>query len=104
MKPIFVYITSKDREEAQTIGKTVVQQRLAACANILDGMESIYWWEGKLESSKETILILKSVESKTEALINLVKEVHSYSVPCIVTLPIENGNPDYLKWIREEVR
>ncbi len=104
MKPIFVYITCKDREEAQTIGKAVVQQRLAACANILDGMESIYWWEGKLESSKETILILKSVESKTEALINLVKEVHSYSVPCIVTLPIENGNPDYLKWIREEVR
>lgn len=103
MKPIFVYITCKDRTEALSIGKTVIQNRLAACANIQDGMDAVYWWEGKVETAKEAILVLKSVDSKFEALAEMVKANHSYTLPCIIALPIENGNPDYLTWIQTEV-
>lgn len=102
MQPYMIYITCKDKTEARNVGKAVVGERLAACANILDGMESIYWWKDKLENDKETVLILKSRAEKLEALIEKVKETHSYEVPCIVALPIEKGNPDYLAWLAAE--
>ncbi len=84
MQAIFVYVTCKDRQEATTIGKAVVEARLAACANILDGMASIYWWEGRLETSNEAVLIFKTSENLLDSLTSKVKSLHSYSVPCVV--------------------
>ena len=102
MQALFVYVTCKDKAEALEIGKAMVEGRWAACANIVDGMESIYWWEGKLESGKESILILKTQENLLDALTEKVKSLHSYSVPCVVALPIVGGNADYLAWITKE--
>ena len=102
MQALFVYVTCKDKAEALEIGKAMVEGRWAACANIVDGMESIYWWEGKLESGKESVLILKTQENLLDALAEKVKSLHSYSVPCVVALPIVGGNADYLAWITKE--
>ena len=99
-----VYITTKDKAEAQKIGKTLVENRLAACANIIDKMSSIYWWEGKVQNANETVLIAKTRASLVQELIKKVKELHSYDCPCIVSLPIENGNPQFLDWIEKETR
>ncbi len=100
----FVYITTDSIEEAQTIGAKLVKERLAACVNIIDGMTSIFEWEGEIESAKETILIAKTIASRFEALTQRVTELHSYDVPCIVALPIEKGHPPFLKWIAESVK
>lgn len=98
----FVYITCADRAEADKIGRALVEARLAACINIIDGMNSIYWWEGKIGEGKETVLIAKTKEALVSKLIEKVKSLHSYSCPCIVTLPIADGNPDFLEWIEKE--
>ncbi len=98
----FVYVTCGSKAEAKEIGQVLVGNRLAACANILPGMESIYWWDGKLTSDKEVILIVKTTEAVLNNLIAAVKKIHSYDVPCVVALPIEGGNPDFLQWIHSE--
>lgn len=102
----FVYVTTKDREEAVQIGTKIVEEKLAACANILDGMESIYWWKGEIETAQETVLVLKTTYSNVAKLTKRVKELHSYEVPCVVSLNIaeQEGSPDYLNWIRDSVR
>ena len=102
MEPRFIYITCKDREEALNVGKALVQARLAACANILTGMESVYWWKDEVVTDKETVLVLKSRSGLLDDLIAKAKEIHSYEVPCVVSLPILEGNPDYLKWLQDE--
>ncbi|MBD2629595.1 divalent-cation tolerance protein CutA [Trichormus variabilis] len=104
MEFIFVYVTCKDRAEALNVGKAVVEARLAACANIIDGMDSIYWWNGELQVEKEAILIMKSRRDLFTELTEKVKLVHSYEVPCVVALPIENGNRDYLNWLMTETK
>lgn len=104
MDTIFVYVTCVDRAEALQVGQAVVEARLAACANVIDGMSSMYWWEGKLETATEAILIFKSRAELLESLTAKVKEHHSYSVPCVVALPIVGGNPDYLSWLMRETK
>ncbi|MTJ08619.1 MULTISPECIES: divalent-cation tolerance protein CutA [unclassified Anabaena] len=104
MEFIFVYVTCKDRAEALNVGKVLVEARLAACANIIDGMESIYWWNGELQVEKEAILIMKSRRDLFEELTEKVKSKHSYQVPCVVALPIEQGNQDYLNWLMTETK
>ena len=99
---LFVYTTAGSVEEAERIGRALVSERLAACANILPSMRSIYWWEGKMEEAAEAVLVLKTVRPNLEALTARVKALHSYEVPCIVALPIEGGNVDYLAWIAQE--
>ena len=99
-----VYITCKDREEARLVGRRLVESRLAACANIIDGMTSLYWWEGRITEDSETVLIAKTRAELVEALISSVKSCHSYEVPCVVALPILAGNPDYLQWLAEETQ
>jgi periplasmic divalent cation tolerance protein len=98
----FVYVTAGSVEEAERIGRALVTERLAACANILPGMRSIYWWQGKMEEASEAVLVLKSVRRNLDSLTARVKELHSYEVPCVVALPIEAGNADYLAWIAKE--
>ncbi|AFW96114.1 divalent ion tolerance protein CutA1 [Anabaena sp. 90] len=104
MEFIFVYVTFKDCAEALNVGKAVVEARLAACANIIDGMDSIYWWQGELQVEKEAILIVKSRRDLFAKLTDKVKSLHSYEVPCVVALPIEAGNEDYLNWLMTETK
>ena len=104
MKLNLVYITTKDKDEAGRIGKELVKRRLAACVNIIDNMNSMYWWEGKIQDDQEVILIAKTKQSLVKKLIKKVKSIHSYSTPCIVSLPILDGNSDYLDWLKKETK
>ncbi len=85
-----------------TVAQAVVGARLAACANVLPGMRSMYWWEGKLVQDAEVVVVLKTKAAHMPELIAAVKAVHSYTVPCVVALPIQEGNPDYLDWLGAE--
>jgi periplasmic divalent cation tolerance protein len=99
---ITVYITAKDREEAERIARGLLEARLAACANILEGMRSLYWWEGRIEESRECLLFAKSVPAHQDAILAKVRELHGYRVPCVVVWPLSGGNPDFLAWIGKE--
>ncbi len=98
----FVYMTTGTQEEARRIGRALVEARLAACVNIIAGMNSLYWWEGALQDDNETVLIAKTREELLADLIDKVKAMHSYECPCVVALPIEAGNPAYLDWLAQE--
>lgn len=102
-KTVMAYITTKDKAQACHIGRVLVEKKLVACANVIDGMQSLYWWEGKVQESQEAILIVKTVNEKVDDTIRIVKALHSYEVPCIVTFEISQGNPDYLNWIQSVV-
>ncbi len=102
MDPLFVYVTAGDRKEAETIGRALVEARLAACANVLEGVHSIYWWQGAVEESVEAVLIAKSRKGLLDDLIAKVRALHSYECPCVVAMPIVAGNPDFLDWIAAE--
>lgn len=95
-----VYITAGDIEEARKIGRKLVEERLAACANIFP-IASIYRWKGKIEEANEFGIIVKTKTEKVKELEKRVKELHSYEVPCVVSFRIEEGSKDYLDWIGE---
>lgn len=97
-----VYVTTPDRETARTIATALVAEGIAACANILPGMESVYRWQGAVERAEECVLILKCRAAGFEALSARVRALHPYQVPCIVALPITAGLPDYLAWLADE--
>ena len=99
MNFILTYITTKNEEEALTLANLAVQENLAACGNIIPNMKSIYKWQNKLQNDKETLLILKTNSNKYPLLKKLILEEHSYEVPCILKIPISDGNKEYLKWI-----
>jgi periplasmic divalent cation tolerance protein len=99
-----VYMTAASRDEAKKIGRTLVEERLAACANVIDGMESVYWWQGKLTEDREAVLIAKTRAELVPTLTERVKALHSYAVPCVVALPILQGNPAYLDWLAAETK
>lgn len=99
----FVYITTGDMNEARVIGKALVEKKLAACVNFFDGMNSIYQWEGELQEGQETVLIAKTTEENIPALKKAVTTLHSYECPCIVCLPVIEGNQPFLKWIKDQV-
>lgn len=101
---IVLFITTANAEEAQRIAALLLKERKAACINIVPGISSLFWWQGKLDSAQENLLIVKSKASVLDAIVNLVKEHHSYDVPEIIALPIIGGNPDYLDWIGKEVK
>ncbi len=102
MTAVFAYVTTPSVEEAERIGAALVEERLAACANIFPGMRSVYRWKGVIENANETVLVAKTRQSLAEALIGRVKDLHSYEVPCVVILPITDGLPDFLRWIDDE--
>lgn len=97
-----VYITASDRSQALAIGKTLVTERLAACANVLDAMTSIYHWQGQLCQEGEAVLIVKTRQELVDRIITRVRELHTYDCPCVVSWPIAAGNPAYLDWIGRE--
>jgi periplasmic divalent cation tolerance protein len=100
----FVYVTAASPDQARDIGRRLVEERLAACVNIFDSMTSFYWWEGKIDQASEAVLIAKTRQDLVPMLVTRVKELHSYSVPCVVALPLTQGNPDFLAWIGRETR
>ena len=104
MKVHLIYITAGNKEEAKTIGKELVSSRLAACVNIIDNMNSMYMWENELQDDNETILIAKTVETYVPTLIEKVKSMHSYDCPCVLSLPVADGNQAFLDWIAAEVK
>lgn len=99
---VFVYVTTATVEEARLVGRRLVEARLAACANVIPGMESIYRWQGRVETAQECVLIAKTRTVLVDQLVAKVREWHSYECPCVVALPIVAGNPAYLRWLGEE--
>ncbi len=97
-----LYVTASTQAEAEKISRTIVEERLAACANVLGPIRSFYWWQGKVQDEGEVAFLLKTREDLIERVVARVKELHSYSVPCVVSWPIEAGNPDYLAWVEAE--
>ena len=102
MAACFCYMTAGSREEGLRIGRALVEERLAACANLIDGMTSIYRWQGAIQEDAEVVLIAKTRTELVPRLIERVRALHSYDVPCVVTLPIADGNPAFLEWIGAE--
>lgn len=99
-----IYVTAADGASAKALGRALVAVRLVACANVIEGMTPIFRWEGELREGSEAVLIAKTRRSLVEAVTRFVQERHDYDCPCVVALPIEGGNPDFLAWIEEETR
>jgi periplasmic divalent cation tolerance protein len=101
---LLVYMTAADPEEARTIASALVERRLAACANIFGAVESVYWWEGEVRRAGEIVLTAKTTPERFDALAACVRELHGYTTPCIVALPLARGDADFLEWIGENTR
>jgi len=101
---IVIFVTASNKKEARKIASRLVKDKLAACVNILDKVESVFLWEGKIEKAEESLLIIKSKKEKLPKIISVVKSLHSYTVPEIIALPIIAGDKSYLRWIDASVR
>ncbi len=101
---VIVLITTSSDSEAAKIARSLVDGHLAACANIVPGVSSLFFWDGKTQGEQETLLICKSRLPLMNKIIQMVQSLHSYSVPEIVALPIIAGSPDYLAWVRETTK
>ena len=102
MSYITVFVTAKDIVEGRKIAGHLLAKKLIACANIVNGVESHFWWEGKIDQSSEVLLVMKTRKSLFAKVAKAVKEVHSYSVPEIIALPIVLGEKKYLAWLKKE--
>lgn len=98
-KYIVIFVTCASKKEASTIAKKLLSERLIACANIIEGVKSLFRWKGKVEKAKETLLVIKTVKMNFEKVKERIKRLHSYEVPEIVALPIIGGEGNYLNWI-----
>lgn len=103
MSVVSVYATFADAEEAERIGRVVVEERLAACINILGPIRSIYRWQGAVENAAEVAAIFKTTAAAADALIARIAALHSYDVPCIVTWPIDRIAIGYSQWVEDSV-
>ena len=104
MSDKFIFlVTVPNMEEGKKIAKYLVENKIAACVNIIPGIYSIYEWKDKIEENNELLLLIKTTEQKSAQLIQKVKELHSYDVPECIGLRIEKGSEDYLNWINEIV-
>jgi periplasmic divalent cation tolerance protein len=102
---IVVLVTCGSVKEARKIGRSLVEERLAACVNVLQSpVESIYRWKGKVDTAAEFLMIIKSSRERFAALAERIKALHSYDIPEIIALPIEKGSRDYLAWLTDSVR
>ena len=101
---IVVLVTAKNKKEAQKISASLIKAKLAACVNIVDKVSSIFFWAGKIDQAKESLLLIKSKKDKLPKIIKLVRYLHSYKVPEIIALPIIAGDKPYLRWIDAALR
>jgi periplasmic divalent cation tolerance protein len=104
MPNIVILVTCASRSQACKIADILLKGRLVACANIVGPVESKFWWKGKLDSSRETLLILKTAKKNFARVEKAVKRAHSYEVPEIIALPITVGSKEYLRWIAENAQ
>ena len=102
-EPVLLYLPCANRDEAKTIARTLIAERLIACANILGKMTSVYRWEGTVVEDEEIAVLLKTRRDMAARATERVKELHSYDLPCVVGLPIQGGNPDFIGWLNCEV-
>jgi periplasmic divalent cation tolerance protein len=101
---IVIFITASKKEEARKIANELIAKKLVACVNIVDRVESHFWWQGKVDNAKEVLLIAKSRKDKFAKIVKSVKSVHSYDVPEIIAMPIIAGYKPYLRWINDSIR
>jgi periplasmic divalent cation tolerance protein len=101
---IVIFITVGEKEEGARIARVLVEERLAACVNVVEGVSSVFRWEGKVEEGKECLLIVKSVDSLLDDLIRRVKGLHSYTTPEIISFKITGGSKEYLDWVASSLR
>ena len=101
-RAVFVYTTYPSAVEAEAAGRALLERRLAACVNILPGMISLYRWEGKIDRGDEVVMIIKTRAGLAEAVRAAVRQMHTYTTPAILVLPIESVDPDYHAWIVKE--
>jgi periplasmic divalent cation tolerance protein len=101
MEETVIIITASNEEEAVRIARSLLEERLVACVNIHPKVRSLYWWEGKIQDEGEAMMVIKSRRELFGEVIKKVKEIHSYTVPEIIALPIIEGSEDYLRWIQE---
>jgi periplasmic divalent cation tolerance protein len=100
---IVVFSTASSAEEAEKIARELVNERLAACVNVVPAIRSIYRWQGKIEDSQEVLLIIKSSRERFDALRTLLEKLHSYEVPEVIAMPVVDGAPNYLNWMDGEL-
>ena len=101
---IVLFITTATAEEAQRISRALLEQKRVACVNIVPRVSSLFWWQDRLDSAEESLLIVKTKASLLNEIVTIVKEIHSYDIPELIALPIIGGNQDYLDWIDREVK
>jgi len=100
---VVLFITTAADEEAQLISRVLLEQRKAACINIVPRVSSLFWWQGSIDSAQESLLVVKTRAPLVAEIVQLVKEIHSNDVPEIIALPIVAGNQDYLEWLDREI-
>lgn len=100
---LVILVTTAHKKEAERIASALIEQKLIACANILSGISSIFRWKGKICREQEAILIMKTTFEKFEDIVAKIKELHSYEVPEIISLPVIKGNKDYLDWVKNSM-
>jgi periplasmic divalent cation tolerance protein len=103
-RAVFVYTTYPSIVEAERAGRALVERRLCACVNILPGMVSYYWWQGTIERGEEAVMIIKTRGSLAEAVRVAVRQMHSYTTPAVLVIPIESVDRDYHAWIVAETQ
>jgi periplasmic divalent cation tolerance protein len=104
MKIVFVYATFETAEQAREISRALVETRLAACANILPAHESLYWWDGAVQSASEVVVVFKTKAEVFDTLRSKIVKLHSYDCPCVVAIPIEAGHEPFLRWVKDETQ
>ena len=100
---VVLFITTADEEEARLISRVLLEQKKAACVNIVPGVSSLFWWQGNIDSAQESLLVVKTRAMLVDDIVQLVKQLHSNDVPEIIALPIVGGSKDYLEWVDREV-
>ncbi len=104
MSAVLIYMTTKDKKEAEFISKSLIEEKLVACANIMDNMTSLYKWENKLNRDSECVVFLKTKEKLFDSVRARICELHSYDVPCVLKINISDGHSPYLSWINESLK
>jgi periplasmic divalent cation tolerance protein len=104
LEVVLIYATAPDAVVAERIGRTLVEEEMAACANVLPGMRSVYRWQGRVETADEAVLILKTLAGQAAATMERLRALHPYQEPCALVLPVSGGLQTYLAWVAAGVR
>jgi len=99
-----IILTTTPAEEGPKLARTLLEERLIACCNLVPGVTSMYWWQGKITTDTETLLVIKTVAERIETVMSRIRELHPYEVPEIVALPVETAFEGYVAWVRESCR